>query len=172
MGLSALQPDRPLIIMLKPTQLFFLITFLFLTACGPDFVFEKNYEIPNAEWSYADTLDFEFDIQDTNQLYNFYLDIEHEVGYKNQNIYFMIHTQYPSSKRIAQQLSIDLANKAGAWFGKCGNESCKLRVNLQEKAFFNETGKHTLTLEQYMRVDPLPGIKNLALRIEKLEERR
>ncbi len=151
-----------------PHLLFLLFAFIGLSSCGPDFVYEKSIPIENEQWSYSDTLDFEFEITDTSQLYNFYLDIDHSSKYTTQNIYLMVYTKYPSDKRISQQLSINLADKTGAWHGKCSSELCKLRVNLQSKAFFNELGNHTITLEQYMRVDPLPGIKNLALRIEKL----
>ena len=152
-----------------PLLIFIVILF---AACRPDYIFEKRTPIENNRWTYSDTLNYTFDIADTNQYYNFYLDLEHLTNYPHQNIYLMIHTLYPSGKRIAQRLSIDLADKTGRWYGKCGAESCQLRVNLQEKAYFNELGSHTLTLEQYMRLDPLPAIQSVALRIERLQQTR
>lgn len=143
----------------------FISTFL-LTACSENFIYEETKSIPNGAWAYADTLDYTLNITDTTQLYNLYLDIDHTVDYPFQNIYLKIHTQYPSGKRISEQLPIDFADKTGQWYGKCSGEDCHLRVNIQQRAFFNEVGKHVITLEQFLRKNPLQGMKNIALKME------
>ncbi|MEM8908774.1 MAG: hypothetical protein AAGD05_13085, partial [Bacteroidota bacterium] len=84
----------------------------------------------------------------------------------------LIHTQFPSGETIKEQVPIDFADKGGQWYGDCGADWCTLRVNIQQGAFFNAMGQHIFRFEQYMRIDPLPGIKSLAFKIEETEQRR
>lgn len=143
----------------------FLLTF-FLSACGPDYMYNHRYALANEEWTYRDTFTFEVDIQDTLKIFNLYLELVHSTEFAYQNLYTNIYTRFPSAERIKKLLSLELADKTGLWNGKCGSSYCSLRIPIQEGAFFNALGKHVFTLEQYMRKNPLPGIKSLALIIE------
>lgn len=143
-----------------------------LTSCGPNYLFEEKVEIPNAAWTYDNVTTFNVEITDTLQIYNLYLELEHSVDYPKQNIYILIHTQFPTGEKITERVPIDFADKGGQWYGDCGKEWCKLSVNIQEGAFFNALGQHTFGVEQYMRLDPLPGIKSVAFKIEQTENKR
>jgi len=48
----------------------YLIFALVFTSCGETYFYEKTYELPDNQWSYADTLNFEVDITDTIKTYN------------------------------------------------------------------------------------------------------
>ena len=149
----------------------YLFVFLFfsqllLFSCAGDYIFEKKVEIEKGKWQYENTLDYSFEITDTNKVYNLLLEVQHSVDYSFQNCYFKIFTQFPSGEKVEQLLSVDLANKIGQWYGDCGGEFCTILVDLQKKAFFSVIGKHTITLEQYMRKNPLKGIKSLAIKLE------
>lgn len=154
------------------TFLITLFTLLFFFGCKEDFYFEESKELPSSQWTYQDTLNFTFQVVDTSTIYNLYLDIDHATEYPFQNVYLKVATRFPSGKRIKEQLPINFAEKTGRWYGKCDSEWCKLRVNLQQGAFFNELGDHTITLEQFMRVDPLPGIKGLSIKLEDTGRKR
>ncbi|MFK7980028.1 MAG: gliding motility lipoprotein GldH [Saprospiraceae bacterium] len=149
-------------------HLFYCLFFasLFLTSCGENYLFEKTYEIEKAEWRYNNTLDYTFEITDTTKVYNLLLEVGHSVEYAYQNCYFKIYTQFPSGEKTAQLLSIDLADGIGRWQGDCDSKSCSILLDIQKQAFFNTLGKHTITLEQYMRKDPLKGIESLAIKLE------
>ncbi len=143
-----------------------------LISCGQNYIYDETFEIAEKEWAYENTLNFEVDITDTLEIYNLYLDIEHTTDYTMQNIYIMIHTQFPSGERIKERVSINFADKMGQWFGDCSDSKCNLRVNIQQGAFFNLPGKHIFTIEQFMRISPLPGIKSIAFRIEDTGQKR
>jgi gliding motility-associated lipoprotein GldH len=153
---------------MKSTNLLLIALLVLLTtfACKENFYFESDKVLKADQWSYQDSLDFTFTIADTSNLYNIYLDITHSTEYPYQNIYLQITTQYPSGERIKERLPIDFADKTGRWYGNCDSEWCKLRVNLQGNAFFNSPGKHTITLEQNMRVESLSGVRELSLKLE------
>ncbi len=137
-----------------------------LMSCGPNYVFEQSYQISNKEWTYQDSLNFNFSIQDTSNIYNLYLDLEHSTAYSFQNLYVQIHTQFPNGERIKKLVSLKLADKAGAWYGDCGSKWCRLSIPIQEGAYFNAVGDYAITVAQYMRKNPLRGIKRIALKIE------
>ena len=148
------------------------IALLFLSGCGQQYVFQKEYPIADAKWSYSDTLDFDLTIEDTTDIYNIYLDITHTVDYSKQNLYALVYTKFPSGERLKEQVSLELANKLGLWNGDCKGESCTVRIPLQVGAYFNKKGNYTFTIEQFMRINPLEGIQKIGLVVEDTSQNR
>lgn len=120
---------------------------------------------------YSDSLQFEAEITDTSKVYDIELEVEHTPEYGFQNVYVRIHTEFPNGKRLSQPLSLELAGKAGNWLGKCGRTKCRLMVPIQQSAYFNELGMHRFIVEQYMRMDALPGITGIGLHIVEVKSR-
>ncbi|MFT5167172.1 MAG: gliding motility-associated lipoprotein GldH [Saprospiraceae bacterium] len=149
-----------------------LLSMFFILGCGPDYILEETYEIKGSEWTYADTASFEVNILDSLRIYNLYIDVEHATDFSSQNMYVMIHTTFPSGERLSEKVSLEMANKAGVWYGDCNSEWCHFSVAIQQGAYFNAIGKHTFMIEQFMRVDPLQGIKNISFKIEDTRESR
>lgn len=157
---------NPLFYMVKNTCFYLLniLIALVITACGKEkAIFEKDYPIQNQKWTYADTLDFSFDIADTMAIYDIVLKVKHSTAYPMQNIYTQIYTKFPTGERVKQLLSLDLADNTGKWEGNCSGDACDFTIKLQENAFFNIAGKHMITLEQYTRQDALPAIERIGL---------
>jgi gliding motility-associated lipoprotein GldH len=146
---------------------------LLLASCGPATVYEKTYTLEGEQWAYADTLLFDFAIEDTLALYNLYLEVEHSPDFGYQNLYTRIHTQFPSGQRASKILSLELSSKeGGGWLGRCGKQHCRLRIPIQPNAYFDQPGPYAITLEQYMRQSPLPGVKRIAFQLEKTGQQR
>ena len=137
-----------------------------LFACNENYYFQEEVAIPEGNWSYENPVDFSVNIEDTAAIYNLFLEIEHTLEYPRQNIYLQIHTSFPSGEKLKEQLSIDLANKAGVWYGDCSSKSCRLVIPIQEGAYFNQPGEYQFQIEQFTRINPLPGISNISLAIE------
>lgn len=144
---------------------FFLLSQL-LISCGQSYIFEKKVDLEKGEWQYENKLDYTFEIIDTTKVYNLLLEVGHSKEYAFQNCYFKIYTQFPTGEKTDQVLSVDLSDGIGQWQGDCSSNSCTILVDLQKKAFFSTVGKHTITLEQYMRKNPLKGIESLAIKLE------
>lgn len=151
------------------TIIFLTVSFLlyFATECGSDCFYQKTIEVPNSQWTYGDSIRFEFDIPDTSARYNLNLEVEHASDFAFQNLYVKFHTRYPSGKEVAQVVSLELAKKAVIWQGECSGHWCHLTIPLQTSAIFPEPGKQSLVLEQFMRENPLKGIRSFSLCIQK-----
>lgn len=145
---------------------FVFFAVLFFYSCGENFMYDKTVEIPNHHWTYRDSLIFDFEIADTNKIYNLYLEINHDEAFAYQNIYVMTLTKFPNGMRPSQRLNIDLAEKSGQWKGEKSGKTWTHRVDLQEGAYFSQIGKYTLTLGQFMRQDSLPHINKVRFAIE------
>ena len=142
---------------------------IFCFACNGNYVYEEKVEILEGKWQYGNLITYEFNIEDTEAKYNLYLDVTHNDQFTSQNFYTMIHTTYPSGREVDSQISIELADKLGQWYGKCGGNECELRVVLQQQTFFKEKGLHKIIFEQYSRKEVLTGIKALAFSVEIVE---
>ena len=150
----------------------FLYGCCLLAACGPNIIYEKETPIPDAAWTYADSLTFDFAIVDTAGIYNLFLDVTHGPDYAYQNLYTRLVTEFPDGRTLDQTLSLELADKTGRWNGNCGGTTCTARIALQEGAYFDLAGEYTLTVHQYMRKASLPGVQAVGLAVEKTEQTR
>lgn len=140
--------------------------FIMLSSCGPDYLFQKKYDFGSSGWAYTDTLTFQVPVKDTMGIYNLFLDVNHTDDYAYQNLYIRIHTTFPDQQKLTERLSVDLAAKNGVWNGACSGKNCQLRVNIQQGAFFNQSGDHTFMIEQFMRQDTLNGVTGITFSIE------
>ena len=149
----------------------FLLPFSFLVllfGCGKSYFFSEITSIPEQTWTYANIPAYEIDIEDINAKYNLLLDITHDAYFPYQNIYIKFHATDPAGRETITQVSVDLANKGGIWFGDCDDEWCQLEGFLQKNLKFSEAGKYIFKLEQYMRVENLEGIQSIGLKVEKI----
>lgn len=152
--------------------LLLLLPFLFLLACGPNYVYEAEIEPTDATWAYSDSLVAKFTITDTTAIYNLHLELEHGVDFPYQNFYIQLHTRFPNGQLLSEQLSLEIAAKGGVWLGDCNSQSCVLDIPIQEGAYFNQIGDYQLTIEQFSRKELLPAVNRVAFRLEETAEKR
>lgn len=142
---------------------------LLLTNCRQNYFFEKTIDIPGQSWTYGNPLKFEFEVTDTTKTYAILLDVTHAGDFGFQNCYVQITTRFPSGEEKKQPVSLELAAQTGIWNGKCSGNFCTVEIPLQGKARFKSAGTHSITVEQFMRVNPLSDIKSISLKIKQLE---
>jgi len=82
----------------------------------------------------------------------------------------LVHIKQPEDTVIkTERVNIVLAESSGKWMGRGMGELYEQRMflKLSDTALFNKAGTYEISLEQNMRVDPLPEILNVGLRVEK-----
>lgn len=136
---------------------------VFLLGCGERPHFSHVEKIDSDGWKFENPVQFEFEIMDTAARYDIVLKITHSKDFGYENIYTRITTTYPDQDSKTQTLPIELANQAGVWFGDCGGSRCEVEVVLQQNAFFDQAGEHSISFEQYTREDPLVGVFSVHL---------
>ncbi|OAV45444.1 hypothetical protein A3850_013510 [Lewinella sp. 4G2] len=116
-------------------------------------------------WSYADTLNFGFSIDDPHQPYDLEIIVDHTEQYAYENLYLNIYTTPPTGIRTKERISIDLAGDFGAWNGDCSGGECEYSIPILLDTRFPNVGTYQITLEQNSRDEPLPAITGLGLRL-------
>jgi gliding motility-associated lipoprotein GldH len=141
-----------------------VLSCLFWTACGEQPIYSEMVELPD-DWTYDNNVEFDLPASDTFSTHDLILEIGHNKDYPFQNIYLNIITKFPSGKIEQNKLNIDLADRAGWWYGDCGRNTCILEVLMLPQFSFSETGTYALTFEQYTRTNDLVGIESLRLKL-------
>jgi gliding motility-associated lipoprotein GldH len=146
------------------------------SSCHPDRIYDKHIDIEKYTWDINNKLSYDVDITDTTQIYRISVNVRHTNFFQFNNMWIMVYTTFPDGKTISQRVELPLADKNGKWYGDCLGDICDLNVSIQEKAYFNQTGKHTFMFEQIMRnkelnIERLPGIMAMGLRIDKVAAR-
>lgn len=149
-----------------------LFSILAFHACNDPYVFREKKAIPKGQWSYADTLDFKIPVSDTTALYNLYAQFTHSDTFPNQNLYLKLYTRFPDNRRISRLRSFEFFDLQGHPLGKCSGGKCTSKVLLQNNVYFNLPGDYVITMEQFTRRDPMPGISDVELLLEKTDKKR
>lgn len=145
-----------------PFWLLFLIT-----ACDSGVVFEKNTEIPLDAWNYRNNISYKVTINDTVTPYNLYLNTRIVTEYPYSNLFVLFITKHPDGQISKERIEATLVDNEGKPLGKGLGEIFYNRSLIRKEFTFNQLGEYTFELQQNMRIDNLPGIKNVGLRIEK-----
>jgi gliding motility-associated lipoprotein GldH len=150
--------------------LILLTAALWGSSCTDGRFYEQNREIANGSWAAHNNVSFSVVIEDTAATYDFYLNLRNDVNYPYSNLFLFLKTTFPDRRVARDTIECLLAGYDGKWMGS-GTGSVRFnRFLFQKGVRFSSAGTYTFDLEQAMRVDPLIGIRDAGLRIEKQVE--
>lgn len=146
------------------------ITAISIAACDDTRVYEQITDFEKRQWVITEKPQFEFLIDDVNVKYNLYGDIRNSVSYPYSRFFFTYYLQDSTGLEIQKNLMTEFLfdAKTGKPLGKSGiGDLYDHRFLLLKDYQFNNKGKHRVMFEQFMRMDTLPGILAVGLRVEK-----
>ncbi|WP_345237774.1 gliding motility lipoprotein GldH [Hymenobacter saemangeumensis] len=144
---------------------------LLLTACDPNRVFEKNTDFENYSWDVQQKPAFTFAIDDTTARYDVYFNVRNASAYGFYNLYVK-HTLTGPKGPVGRPLlhhMILMDPKTGEPLGSGTGDIYDHQIRALRQLRFPQAGNYTLTLEQYMRQDQLPGLMAIGVRVQKLK---
>ncbi len=148
-----------------------LIISIALSGCTSSPLYQKEYAIPQNAWSYSFRPSFTFDITDTNARYNLFFLIRHTEAYPNSNIWLWVYTKQPGDSVFQKtRLEIPLAEPSGKWMGRGMGAIWEQRMPISndgDTVMLRKKGRWEIRIEQNMRVNPLPEVLQVGLRVEK-----
>jgi gliding motility-associated lipoprotein GldH len=145
-----------------------------ITGCMPAPHYQKEEAIPQNAWTYNFKPAFNVEITDTNANYQAFFLIRHTQAYPYSNLWIWIYVKTPGDSVMKKErINIPLAETTGKWLGRGMGEIYEQRmpINLADFVSFNKKGTYKITMEQNMRINPLPEILDVGLRIEKTTPR-
>jgi gliding motility-associated lipoprotein GldH len=152
-----------------------LLCIALLSGCLESPYYQKQAGIPQNLWNYKYMPSFEFEVTDTTCLYDVYFLVRHTNAYPFSNIWMNIHTQQPgdttsSKQRVNVLLAASSGINSGQWLGRGMGEiyEHKMRITHEgDSAILSRKGKYIFRFEQNMRINPLPEILQVGLRVER-----
>jgi gliding motility-associated lipoprotein GldH len=78
-----------------------------------------------------------------------------------------MNTTFPDGKLDRDTLEIMLAGKDGKWLGEGLGDIWDNRILFKKNVSFPLKGEYRFELTQAMRLDPLPGIMDVGMRVER-----
>jgi len=138
-----------------------------LSSCDPGKIYENNLSIPSKGWQRADRARFEVEIADTIQPCNIYINVRNNNNYKYMDFWLFVDIQSPNGMVATDTVKIMLADHRGKWLGHGLGSKFDTRLVFRKNIQFPVSGKYVFEYEQAMRDEPLTGIEDIGLRIEK-----
>jgi gliding motility-associated lipoprotein GldH len=141
-----------------------------MSACDPARVYEKNIDLPGKVWAVDQPLTFDFQIDEADVPYHLYYNVRHSRSYPYSRIfvtYYLGDTlgQISQSKLVYDQL---FHPKSGRPLGESSVGDAYFNQFLfLENYTFAAPGTYRVTLEQFNRLDELPEVLSIGLRVEK-----
>lgn len=146
--------------------------FLVLAACGMKSpYYQKLVKVPGVAWAYDFRPTFKIHIDDTVSHYQTKFLIRHDEAYPFANLWFRMKVKGPGDTAFVEgeRIEVILADAEGKWQGTGTGDLWEhvVPLSLAGTPMFGKAGDYTIKLEQVMRVDPLPSVMDVGLRIEK-----
>jgi gliding motility-associated lipoprotein GldH len=143
------------------------LTIVLFMSCDSKRVFEKNIEIPQGIWNSKNLARFEVNITDTATPHNFYINVRNAGAYPYSNLYMFLETEFPDKVYSKDTIECILADNSGKWLGQGSGDIWDNQILFKKGFRFRKTGAYVFKLEQAMRVENLPMIMDIGIRIEK-----
>jgi gliding motility-associated lipoprotein GldH len=138
-----------------------------LNSCDPNRIYENNISFSSDGWQRAEHARFEVDIADTIQPCNIYINVRNNNNYKYMEFWLFVDVHSPTNMLARDTVKIMLADHRGKWLGHGLGSKFDTRMVFRKSIRFPVSGKYVFEYEQAMRDEPLTGIEDIGLRIEK-----
>lgn len=151
-------------------KIFWILILLFLSvACNSNRVFERNVKFPERIWLKDSAALFTFEITDINTHYKFYFNLRNTILYPYQNIYLSYSLQDTLGNEFDNELTnINLFDsRTGKPLGQGMGDIFDHQYLVIDDYQFNNPGMYRFSIKQYMRMDSLPEIMSVGLRVER-----
>ena len=153
----------------KGKLIFTILAVISLCACDADKIYENNVAIPSEGWRRAELARFEVDIADTVSLCNVYINVRNNSKYKHSVLWLFVDVHSPLGATERDTVKITLADHRGKWLGHGLGSKFDTRLLFRKNIRFPSSGKYVFEYEQATRDEPLIGIDDVGLRIEKVK---
>lgn len=137
-------------------------------SCDPNLAYERIDTVENEQWEYEKSFNHQFEIKDSMQWYNLYINIRNTTEYKYSNLFLFVTTTFPKGQKAKDTLECVLANPMGKWYGKGTGRYKECKIMFKPKFRFSQQGKYSLEIKQGMRDQTVSGISEIGIRLETL----
>lgn len=139
---------------------------LAFAACDGTLFFDRQCEVDEHGWPQHQWTHFDVEVEDTNTVYNFLLEVRNTVDYPYANTFFFVRTTFPDGSSTQDTLEYPLADLSGRWLGKRTGRFVDTRYYFRRNARFPMAGHYDFAVSHGLRDSALVGMRSIGLRIE------
>ncbi|MDR3296763.1 MAG: gliding motility lipoprotein GldH [Prevotellaceae bacterium] len=137
------------------------------SACDNTRVYERYKDFSTEGWHKDSLAVFEVSVDDTLGLNNVYINLRNTSSYPFCNIYLFVTARSPQGAAMSDTVEYMLSDDYGRWLGKGFSKYIDNRLIFRKQVQFPRRGIYQFEIQQGMRMDVLPQVSNVGLRIEK-----
>jgi gliding motility-associated lipoprotein GldH len=155
-------------------RIFFLAAaMLLLISCDSKRVFEKNVDFKDRMWKIAEPATFDFQIIDTTKRYNLLMDVRNSIDYPYARLFVNFDLKKDNNSLTKELVSVYLFDqKTGKPFGTSGiGDIYDHQFSIMKNYSFKKSGNYQMSFQQFMRMDTIPGVLAVGLRVEVANEK-
>lgn len=139
--------------------------------CTENVVFQASEPVPAETWERGFVPEFSFEVVDTVNKHDLFIDIRHTGDYPFSDLYLFVDLKGPDNRHIRDTVECLLADPTGRWYGKglgfIFADRYEAHVLYRLGNRFPRVGRYTIRLEQAMRTEELPGVIDVGVSVER-----
>ena len=153
-----------------------MLVFICLS-CDKKREFDQFIELkPNSEWQKNQFITYEFNVKDTINTKNLFINIRNNHNYKFNNLFLIVKLTTPKKETIIDTLEYLMAYPDGRFIGQNSSNIIENKLFYKKSHRFQQKGKYTISIGQANRelgfdegIQNLEGITEVGFRIEKIK---
>ena len=140
-------------------------------------VYDQYKSIDNHQWHSDKNIHFLVSNSDTISANNMFITIRNNKNYEFSSLFLIAKMEFPSGYQVVDTLEYEMTDSFGKWLGSGFTDIKENKLFYKENVVFSEKGDYKFNVFQVTRgvkdiegVNPLQGITDVGLRIEKVKK--
>ena len=135
-------------------------------SCEQQHFYNEFKTVDIKAWKSTDTLFYPIKIEEENKNYQYALSVRYSKEYEFSNVWLKVSIK-SNVIDTSFRYEIPLFKNDGKPYGKSSGSICTQTIPLKTNLQMNKKGIYTISIIQLMRKDPLNGISDIGLIIDK-----
>jgi gliding motility-associated lipoprotein GldH len=153
--------------------IFVFVTFC-ITSCDSKREYDSFVSISNNSWEKENAISFLFEIKDTINKKELFINIRNNQKYNYSNLFLITTLNFPNGKKILDTLEYEMTDNSGRFLGNGLTGIKENKLFYKENVIFPTSGEYSVSISQAMRksgdingIESLEGVTDVGFRIEK-----
>lgn len=142
-----------------------LIFIISTVSCTNSAFYKSDTQVNGLGWGFENKLNYDFDIENTNQNYDLIVNVKHGKFYAYSNLYLFVDVNDPNNNSRRDTIECFLASPIGRWYGKSESENIVQQFMYRPNINFPIKGKYQIQIQQGMRDTLLKNISSVGIEL-------
>ncbi len=147
-------------------KILYLIITLIAISCEQKHFYNEFKSVDVKKWKSTDTLKYTVNTPEDDANYTYAVSVRHQKDYEFSNLWLKVIIK-GNSTDTSFRFEVPLFKVDGKPYGKCSGSLCTQTMPIKAIDGIHKKGEYKISIIQLMRKDPLDGIEDIGLIIDK-----